>query len=55
LKTTYSSVLCLGNNKIQNSSLDEAPAAEDDISLPGNILEGHGNTELSGEKSYIRG
>lgn len=49
----YGSVLRLGDEEVQNTRLDEAPDTEDDVGLPGNVLERHRNTKLHNKHSYV--
>jgi hypothetical protein len=51
--STYSTVLSLWNHEVEDGGLDGTPDAEDNISLPGDILESNGDTELVGQQSCL--
>lgn len=49
---TYSAVLGLWHHKVNDNGLDNAPAAEDDVGSPGDVVESNGDTELVGHQRY---
>jgi hypothetical protein len=47
---THSAVLGLGDEEVEDCSLDEAPTAEDDVGSPRDVFKCDWDTELCGEK-----
>lgn len=43
---TYSSVLGLGDEEVENDGLNDTPDTEDNVGLPGNVLQSDGDTKL---------
>lgn len=50
--STNSSVLGLGDEKVEDAGLDETPDTENNVRLPGDIFKSNGDTELGGKESY---
>jgi len=50
---TYSAVLGLGDKEVDDSGLEEVPNDEDDISLPRDLLQRDGPSELVDKTSWI--
>jgi hypothetical protein len=52
-KSVNSAVLGLGNEEVDDSGLEEVPDDEDDISLPCDLLQRNGPSELVDKTSWI--
>ena len=50
---TYSSVLGLGDEEVEDTGLADTPDAEDNVCLPGDVLQSDGNTELHDKHSSV--
>jgi hypothetical protein len=50
---TYTTVLGLGDEEVDDSGLEEVPDDEDDISLPRDLLERDGPSELVDKTSWV--
>jgi hypothetical protein len=53
VKFLESSVLGLGDEEVENDGLDDTPDAEDNVGLPGNVLQSDGDTELHDKHSSV--